>query len=230
MVTVDPSRGRSTRDRPSKAPLSERAVIDAGLAVLRREGLDAVTMRRVARELDTGAASLYVYVEGRDDLWRLLFDEVAGRIRTQTPDPARWRAQLRDLCVDFLEALEAHPGIARVALAEIPTGPNALACAEALLSLLLVGGVEPQRAAWACDVLALLVTANAVESTIEHERATAGEASAFDPEALRRSFEDLPADRFPNLSAHAAVMTTGDGRERFIFAIDTFVDGLVGRR
>jgi len=60
-----PVRHRSTRDRPAKAPLSEDAVVDAALAILESEGLEAVTMRRVAAALDTGAASLYIYVSGR---------------------------------------------------------------------------------------------------------------------------------------------------------------------
>jgi hypothetical protein len=56
---MDPTvRQRSTRDRPAKAPLSEGAVIEAALAILKSEGLAAVTMRRVAAALDTGAASL----------------------------------------------------------------------------------------------------------------------------------------------------------------------------
>ena len=49
-------RHRSTRDRPAKAPLIEDAVVDAALAILKSEGPEAVTMRRVAAELDTGAA------------------------------------------------------------------------------------------------------------------------------------------------------------------------------
>jgi AcrR family transcriptional regulator len=201
-------------------------VVEAGLAVVRREGLDAVTMRRVAKELDTGAASLYVYVGGRDELLRLLFDEVVGTVRFEEPDPARWREQLRDLCVALLEALEAYPGVARVALAEIPTGPNAMACAEALMGMLLAGGVDPRRAAWAVDVLGLLVAANAVETVHEQARAAKG-ATPFDQAAMRRVLEELPADRYPSLTCHVDELTAGDTRERFLFAVDTFVDGLL---
>ncbi len=88
---------RSTRDRPAKAPLSEEAVVDAALAILKSEGLEAVTMRRVAAALDTGAASLYVYVSGREGLLQAMQDRVTASIKLESPDPSRWRAQLHSL-------------------------------------------------------------------------------------------------------------------------------------
>jgi len=226
-VATDTPR-RSTRDRPAKPPLSERAVIDAGMAILREEGVHALSMRRVAKALDTGAASLYAYVANRDELMRLLFDEVAATIRLEPPDPGRWREQLRDLCVQALEALEAHHGIAGVALAMVPSGPNALAVSENMMALLLAGGIAPERAGWAIDVLSLIVTVNAVEAVIWRERAAAGEPDAHDRDVLEGMFASLPPDRYPNLVRHASVLVTGEGRERFLFAIDTFLDGLVG--
>src|SRR5580704_7391894 len=81
------SRPRSTRDRPAKAPLSEEAIVDAALAILRAEGLEAVSMRRVAAALDTGAGSLYVYVAGRDGLLEAMFDRIVAAVKLETPDP-----------------------------------------------------------------------------------------------------------------------------------------------
>src|ERR1700744_5092320 len=110
------SRPRSTRDRPAKAPLSEDAVVDAALAILKTEGLDAVTMRRVAAALDTGAASLYVYVSGREALLQAMLDRVTASVELEPPDPARWRAQLHILLQRMRDALVAHPGLAALTL------------------------------------------------------------------------------------------------------------------
>jgi len=63
------SRPRSTRDRPAKAPLSEEAIVDAALAILRAEGLAAVSMRRVAAALD-GRQAGAGYVAALIDLGR----------------------------------------------------------------------------------------------------------------------------------------------------------------
>ena len=80
-------RHRSTRDRPAKAPLSEEAIVDAALAILKSEGLEAVTMRRVAAALDTGAASLYVYVSGREGLLQAMLDRVTASDRARATGP-----------------------------------------------------------------------------------------------------------------------------------------------
>ena len=94
----DPAhRPRSTRDRPAKPPLSEDAVVDAALALLKAEGLDSVTMRRVAAALDTGPASLYVYVSGREGLIQAMRDRVLRTVGLEAPDPERWRAQVHAL-------------------------------------------------------------------------------------------------------------------------------------
>ncbi len=223
---MESPRPRSTRDRPAKPPLSEDGILDAALRILREEGLDAVTMRRLASELDTGPASLYVYIRNRDELLNALFDRIGGLVEIEEPDPARWREQLHRLVDSLLSVLEEHRGIARVAVANVPTGENSLRVADNLMGLLLAGGVKPRDAAWACDVLPLFVTAAAVETATYQER---GDAVDDVVDKLAAVFTTLPADRFPNLARHGEDLVSGDGDERFHFGIDTFLDGLVAR-
>jgi AcrR family transcriptional regulator len=223
---VESPRPRSTRDRPAKAPLSEDVILDAALRILRQEGLDAVTMRRLASELDTGPASLYVYIRNRDELHNALFDRIGGMVPLEHPDPARWRDQVHRLAANLLEVLEAHRGIARVAVANVPTGENALLVSENLMGLLLAGGITPRDAALACDILPLIVTASAVETATYEER---GDDAVHPATELPAIFGSLPPDRFPLLTRYTAELTSGDGDERFFFAIDAFLDGLVAR-
>jgi AcrR family transcriptional regulator len=223
-------RHRSTRDRPAKAPLSEDAVVDAALAILRSDGVDAVTMRRVAAALDTGAASLYVYVSGREGLLQAMLDRVTAMIELEPPDPARWRAQLHSLLERMREALVAHPGIAAMTLEDPPTTEVVLLLTENLLGILLAGGIDPQDAAWACDIFVSLVTAVASEEDVRRARGRSGDAERQkNVDDISRTFAGLPSDRFPLLVAHAGAMVAGDGDERFHFAIDVVVDGLVAR-
>ncbi|MGH2896757.1 MAG: TetR/AcrR family transcriptional regulator [Solirubrobacteraceae bacterium] len=223
---ASPPRPRSTRDRPAKAPLSEDVILDAAMRILREEGLDAVTMRRLASELDTGPASLYVYIRSRDELLNQLLERVGGMVPLEQPDPARWREQVHRLARGLLEAMEAHRGIARVAVANVPTGEQSLLVADNLFGLLLAGGITPQDAAWACDILPLITTSLAVETAVYEER---GDEPGAVGDELQQVFSALSPERFPHLTRHTAELTSGSGDERFRFAIDAFLDGLVAR-
>jgi AcrR family transcriptional regulator len=221
---------RSTRDRPAKAPLSEDAVVDAALAILQSDGLQAVTMRRVAAALDTGAASLYVYVAGRDGLLQAMLDRVTATIELEAPDPSRWRAQLHALLQRMHRALAAHPGIAALTLEDPPTTEVVLRLTENLLGILLAGGIDPQDAAWACDIFVLLVTAVAGEDDVRRARGRSDDDQRrAQVDEVYRTFTALPPDRLPLLAAHAAQMVAGDHDERFRFAIDVVIDGVVAR-
>jgi hypothetical protein len=94
-----------------------------------------------------------------------------------------------------------------------------------LLGLLRAGGVPDQYAAWSVDVLSLLVASVAVEEDIWRQRG--GDASEEATVAeVRTVFARLPAEHFPLLSSMADVLTTGDGDERFDFAVTLMVEGL----
>ena len=224
-----PVRHRSTRDRPAKAPLSEDVVVDAALAILQSDGLEAVTMRRVAAALDTGPASLYVYVAGREGLLQAMLDRVVATVELEVPDPSRWRAQLHSLLVRVRQALAAHPGIAAMTLADPPTTAAVLRLVENLLGILLAGGLSPQDAAWASDIFVLLATAAAREDDVRRPRGASDDERREQVANLRQTLAALPPDQFPLIAGHAAEMVAGDGDERFRFAIDVVVDGVAAR-
>src|SRR5262249_12422691 len=117
-------------------------------------------------ELNTGAASLYAYVSNKDELLELVYERILAEIEVPVPDPARWEQQLRDMCWSIYRVLSAHNDIARVSLANLPLGPNALRLGEATLALLLTGGVPVQQAAWAVDRIALYISADAYEGSL----------------------------------------------------------------
>jgi len=225
-----PARHRSTRDRPAKAPLSEDAIVDAALAILQSDGLEAITMRRVAAALDTGAASLYVYVSGREGLLQAMLDRVTAAIELEAPDPSRWRAQLHSLLERMHQALVTHPGIAALTLEDPPTTEVVLRLTENLLGILLAGGLDPQDAVWACDIFVLLVTAVASEDDVRRARGRSDDDHRREQvDEIYKTFAGLPPDRFPLISAYAAQMVAGDHDERFRFAIDVVVDGVLAR-
>jgi AcrR family transcriptional regulator len=215
----------SVRERPARPPLSREAVLEAGLHVLRAKGIEGVTMRAVAAELDTGPASLYVYVANRKDLLDQMFDRVAGGVDPGPPaDPRRWQEQLEALLKRILAAMEAHPGIARVPLANVPTGPGATRIADHVLALLQAGGVDDRSAAWFIDVVFLYVNAIAYEASIY---AQAGDSEEHVDEQIRDAFAQLSPEQYPHIFRLMGPLTSGSGEERFAFGLRLLITGLV---
>ncbi|HET6508304.1 MAG TPA: TetR/AcrR family transcriptional regulator [Baekduia sp.] len=228
-MSSDASPGpRSRRERPAKPALSREAIVDAGLDVLRREGLGALSMRRVATALDTGPASLYVYVANRDELHALLFDAAIATIAVEETDPARWREQLHGLAGRMLRMMvEDFPGIAIMGMAAIPTGENAMRLTESMMSLLRAGGVPDQALAYAPDLVSMYITAIAYEQALYQELYADPAHEQREIERLLERFRTLPADRYPTMASVAALMTRGTGDERFGLGLDIIVNGLL---
>jgi AcrR family transcriptional regulator len=215
----------SPRSQPAKAPLSKEAVLEAGLRVLRAKGIEGVTMRAVATELDTGAASLYVYVANRQELLNEMFDRVVSEIDLgEDPDPKRWRDQLESLLTRILETLERHHGIARVPLANVPTGPNAAVVADRVIGLLRAGGVDDRSIAFFIDIVFLYINATAYETAIYVEEGVPEDSIEAD---IRAAFSRLDPNTIPNTMSMLSVLTQGSGDERFRFGLRLMIEGLL---
>jgi AcrR family transcriptional regulator len=219
------------RNRPARRALSQPAVVDAALAVLDREGLGGLSMRRVAQELGTGPASLYAHVSGKEELLELLLDRVSAEITVPEPDPERWTEQIKEVAWQSYRVYATHRELALASLATIPTGPNALRVTEGLLAILIAGGVPPQPAAWFLDRLFLYIAGDAYEGALYGEKVRASGQSIEEYWTgllgqLRDYYERLPADRYPHLRAHLEELMAGGGDERFAFGLDLLVQGV----
>jgi AcrR family transcriptional regulator len=220
-----------TPRKARRQPLSQDVIVDTALAILDREGLDGVSMRRIAQELGTGPASLYAHVANKDELLELLLDRISGQVVLPEPDPAHWQEQIRDIARQVYRLFKTHTNIALVALASTPTGPNTVGVSERVLAILLAGGVPPRPAGWFLDRLVLYLAGDAYEGSLHLARQR---ASGLDPaaymagfvEQIRGFYASLPADRFPNIAAHWDDLTSGDGDERFEFGLEMLVNGI----
>ena len=226
MTLPTPPWQRQSRSRPAKPPLSREAIVDAAMAVLTAEGLPAMSMRRVAQQLNTGAASLYAHVNNRYELEDLVFDRIIGEIPLPEPDPARWQEQLKQLMRDAAAAFARYPGSARLTLARVPFTPNSLRYLEFMLALMRGGRLSDRTAAFGVDLLSLYVSATGVEETIYLEQGLTEEAVGERFAQMRGYLESLPADRFPNVVSMVGPLLSGGGDDRFEFGLDILVRGL----
>jgi AcrR family transcriptional regulator len=219
---------RSRRNRPAKPALSRDAIVAAALDIARTEGVDALSMRRVAAALDTGPASLYVYVADVRELQELVFDAAIGTMEIDPVDPARWREQLKELARRMVSMMsEDFPGMAVLAMSHIPSGDNAMRCVEVMLTLLKAGGASDEAAGYAADLVSLYVTAIAYEESLYRKLYSDPEHEQREVARLAERFAALDPERFPTMTKIGPAMTRGDGLERFELGLDVLINGLL---
>ena len=119
--------------RPAERSRAE--VTAAAIALADREGLTAVSMRRVAAELGTGAATLYRYVDSRDDLLDLMTDEVAAGYQLPTPG-GPWLPGLLEVCRQGRELMRQHGWLPELVLTRSALGPHGTDLLEHVLAVL----------------------------------------------------------------------------------------------
>ena len=124
---------RSAAGRP--AQWSRAEITQVALRVADAEGLDAVSMRRVAAELGTGAASLYRYVETREDLLDLMTDATGAEYEL-APPTGDWLADLIAFGEQARVIFRRHRWLAGLTMTRPVIGPNATALIEHFLTLL----------------------------------------------------------------------------------------------
>ncbi|RSM50824.1 TetR/AcrR family transcriptional regulator [Amycolatopsis balhimycina DSM 5908] len=214
---------RSRRERPAKPALTRQGIIAAALAILNEEGLSKVTMRRIAAALDTGHASLYVYVRDVEDLHAQILDALLAPVVDAAPVAGTWRSRLKALMDGYGQVLVARPEIARMALSTQPSGPNYLALVEAILALLHEGGATDRAAAWGVDLLLLFPTASAVERTAPKP----SKHATGDLAAMAAAIAAADPGRSPHIVRLGDELISGDGRSRFGWAVDVLLDGIL---
>ena len=214
---------------PRRRSLSRESIVETALGIIDAEGMDALSMRRVAQELNTGAASLYAHVSNKEQLVELVFDRVSADLVHPVPDPEHWREQVKDFLRQSRDNLLAHGDLARAAMeANIPMTPHTLDTAETMLALLRAGGLPVQVAAYGVDLVWQFVVSSA------YEQSRRGGVHQHDPEhareyldGIRGLYRSLPQDRYPVLTSMVAELTRDAGDERFEFGLEVILAGLV---
>jgi AcrR family transcriptional regulator len=211
---------RSRRERPAKEALTRRGIVAAAVDVMRAEGLDRVTMRRLAKELDTGPASLYVYFRNTAQLHAAVLDELLGAVDLAPVDAdGDWRERLEAVLASYTLVLFEYPSLAQSAVTARPTGANYLRLVESILALLDEGGVPPGQASWGIDLLLQLATSTAAEH-----------GGGDDPEAwdaLAAVLRAVKPETYPRIAALGEDLLSGAGPDRSSWGIRALINGVL---
>lgn len=226
------------KNRRRRDPISREAIVTTAIKLLDREGLAALSMRRLAEELGTGAASLYWHVGSKDGLLDLVLDELIGEGQVPDPNPAHWQDQLKDVARAQRAATLRHPYLVRISIGRIPMGPNALRYSERVLAILRAGGLSPRLAVQGYLLMISVVNGFTVDETGVEDGAPdeAGTGQPMDPamhqqaaDMARDYIASLPVEQFPTMVSLAGEFAFADPDERFEMLIGIFIEGLARR-
>jgi len=194
--------------------------VRAGIELADREGVAALTMRRLADELGFKAMALYNHVDSKDEVVALMVDAVAAEIDTPPAGSAALDA-IRRHAVDSRGALLRHPWAPGLWMSSLP-GPARTADMELLLRLFAESGMPPELAHQGFHA----VTNHVLGYTLQEQALAVGPAGT-DPEAAVVEFLAVtPADRYPHLVAHVHEHLNGDTGGSFELVLDLILDGL----
>jgi AcrR family transcriptional regulator len=217
--------GRAARGpRPS---LSVEAVVAAGVAVADRDGLDAVSMARVAEQVGASTMALYRYVEGKQELLALMADAALGLPPSITVEEGGWRQGLERWAWAYREAALLHPWALRLPIEGPPLTPNLVGWVETALRCLSDTALREEQK---MSVLLLLSGYVRNEATLAVDLAAgsgAGQELMPSWAAMLRELTDPQA--FPAL--HAVLASDALARDdppehEFRFGLERVLDGI----
>ena len=218
----------TTRTAATERPrLSKAAVVERGLALGDAEGLEAVTIRRLAADLGVTPMALYWHFRSKDELLVGLADSVWTEIDTDVDPAADWSAQLRGLLESLVRVLRTHPSASQLLISgEKRTSEAAMTANEVTLEVLSRAGFDAEHAtAIARNALFTGIMLVINEPGFEPGLTEAERAEHQRLARVRLSL--LPPDRFPRLVEAAVPMTACDNPEfHYQLGIDLFISGV----
>lgn len=220
-----------TGPRPSRGPkpgLTLERIVEAAVEVADRDGLGALSMRRIAAELGTGTMSLYRYVPGKAELLDLMLD----RVQRPSENPADlgeggWRAALEALGHATLALYRRHPWLMEVNQSRPILGPNALDGMEKVLSRIKPMGLsDPELLSAVIMIDGYVVGAARTQLYQEEAERSSGLTDAQFWEAQRPALEKaMNSGRYP-VMAGLSEDTFGPEFDHFEFGLQRILDGL----
>jgi len=214
-------------------------IVTAAVAVADAEGTDAISMRRIARELNVGTMSLYWYVDSKEELLQLMLERV--QTEAEVPEPSGdWRADLRGYARNARTALLHHPWAIDFLGVGPPSGPNDARNAERLIAALDGLALDPGVTMQVAMTVGTYVMGAALREIQEirwqrgvaeaAEGMTEAEMEEFDAEFSRRLHE---SGRYPHIAKILDAGIDPDApetrNERFEFGLDCVLDGIAAR-
>ncbi len=217
---------------PRTQRITRELLLEAAMQILDAQGLEALTMRRLGREVGAAAAMVYRFFADKDELVEALADRVFAQARqdgpTARPAPAgpidtRWMDELCAVAHGIRRALLAHPALVSAAVRRPPRQEATLHGIDAGLGLLLTAGLDPESAAKGYQAVLFYTLGFAA---LEAPFAAAPDGGARDQGDTHAVLAALPAEDYPNIAATIAHLYGPDLTAQFDHGLRLLIAGL----
>ena len=236
---VDSRRERGGRPAARARGLSREDIVATAIAIADAEGTDAVSIRRIARDLRVGPMSLYWHVSSKEELHRLMLEVVQGEI--EAPEPTGdWRADVRTYAASTRAALLRHPWAIDFLGIGPPSGPNDARNLERLLAAVDGLGLDASTSLWALLTIGTYVMGAVLREVQEMrwERAVGEITARMSETEVSERLADFgrrirESGRYPHIAKIADANIDPDAPEtrdeRFEFGLSCVLDGIAAR-
>jgi AcrR family transcriptional regulator len=217
---------REPGSRGPKRGLTLEAIVAAGIHAALSDGLESLSMGRVAKELGVGTMSLYRYVASKDELLTLMVDAALGPPADSPQAGQSWRNGMTQWAVSLLEAYRRHPWALKVPINAPPLGPNNVAWLEwALRSMAQTPLSEQQK------LSSVLLISGFVrnDATLTADFAAGRQGETVIPGYGALLSQVIEPSRFPALEraiASGALDDEDDPDREFRFGLERVLDGI----
>ena len=212
-----------------KRSLNADRIVESALAVLDREGLEGLSLRRLGVELGSGATSIYWHVPNKEALLDLLVDRLMGEAADETRhDPgATWRAELAAHSLALRSVLQRHMGGAVLLASRMPVGPHGLRFMEGVLIALTDAGFGGRQRALAYAALTGYTIGQVVLQSRRGPTTPKGRPAGGDQlQRLGGLLQGAPRGRYPQVVESAADLTELSDEDAFSYGLERMLDGL----
>lgn len=217
----------ATDARKERGTLTRETVVEAALAKLDREGIEAVSFRRLASELGVTPMALYRYVSSKEELLSAVTERVFEEFELPEDDDGDWQDQLRGLARTFRRVLVAHPAIAALHFAGLEAGSaSGLRIVNVVLGALRRAGFSSEEAAMLSGTLERFVLA-LVALEVSGGEPLSGEDHQAKVRAFRGRLMTLPPAEFRHVNDAMEYMCEPcDPDWAFEVALELLIGGL----
>ncbi len=208
-----------------RARLSKRAVVDRALKLADADGLDALTIRKLAQDLGVTPMALYWHFRSKEDLLEGVAEQVWGEIEVRVDPSVPWWAQLQAGLESLIRVLRAHPSAPQLLLEHEKRNEAALRATEAALEILLGAGFDAQHAAEIARSTLWTGITLVMSEAGYHPELAEDERTEFQ----RRNeiyLAMLPPARYPHLVRCAAPMANCEPEFHYRLGVELFIAGV----